>query len=302
MARKSSNLSKKANAPLQPHATRPLPLPKSNARASFTTLIAASLALAAIAPLHARRADAFPTTPAATASPTPTASATLDPSSPELPVGARLAFVLDGTISSGSSRANDLVTAHLKDPVVLRDRTIVPAGTPVQIRVLDASPASNPDIYGFVDIYFEAMRLPDGRELPLRAPSSHLSVNTSAGHESTVGVENTVGDIFAPTLLLHVFRKGRNFTLAPGAVVHAFTEARIALAADGAVAVETPPPLVIDSGMPRSSFRVMPLATPGGNPGTLLIPEVKPSMIVPTPTPQPGEHATPPPIYQTPSP
>ncbi len=243
--------------------------------------MATSLVLAAIAPL---------------------ASSATPPSAPSyVPMGTRLTFVLDGTISSASSHANDVVDAHLEKPIALGGKTVVPAGTPIQIRVLDASPASNPDIYGFVDIFFGPLRLADGAVLPLSAPSGHLTVDPSAGHQSTVGVENTIGDIFVPTFLYHVFRKGRNFTLTPGAKIHALTGARLDLASDGTLAIVTPAPLINDNdGMPRSSFPAVQLATPGGNPGEAPVPGLHPSAM-PTRTPYPGE-PTPPPIDQTPPP
>lgn len=192
----------------------------------------------------------------ASESPTPT------PAPNVLPYNAIVAIVLDGTIDSGTSRADDIVQAHLKDAIVLESQTIVPAGAPVQVRILDAKPATNPDIYGFVDIFYEPLKMSDGRMLPLRPLSGHLNVHVSAGHESTVGVENTVGDVFAPGILLHVFRKGRNFTLKPGAVIHARTEAALELLANGTVAITTPPPLVLEANTPHSSWKSMPLATP----------------------------------------
>ena len=172
---------------------------------------------------------------------------------------------------------------------------IAPAGTPVEIRIADASPASSPDVYGYVDIFFRPMTLPDGTLLPLRAPAQHLNVNTSAGHDSTVGVENTIGDIFEPTLLYHVFRKGRNFTLEPGARINAITEATI-LVRHGVVAVETPAPLVLDEETPISSFRAMPMATPQASfkptiqtprPGATTAPSATLGPISPYPTPIP---------------
>jgi len=51
-----------------------------------------------------------------------------------------------------------------------------------------------------VDIFFEPLALPDGRVLPLRAPVARLEPRDSAGHESTVEAEDTVGDIFVPVL------------------------------------------------------------------------------------------------------
>ncbi len=177
-----------------------------------------------------------------------------------------------------------MVNAHLKNALVLGSHTLANAGTPVRIRILDASPATNPDIYGFVDIFFEPLRLTDGRTIALRPPSAHLNVNSSAGHESTVAVENTVGDIFTPTMLLHVFRKGRNFVLQPGAEVHALTEAAIEAMPNGTIAIMTPAPIVVEDATPHSSFRTVPLATPN--------PSYRPQMVTPTlgpgtPTPRP---------------
>lgn len=192
------------------------------------------------------------------ATPAPTPSAPPD----TIPLATSLAFVLDGSISSNHSKGGETVRAHLKRPLLVGTRTVAPAGTPVDIRILDAVPAENPDIYGYVDIYFGPLTLPNGSSLPLRAPTAKLSVNPSAGHEATVGVENTVGDIFMPTALLHMLRKGRNFTLQPGAEIHALTEANVVLLPNGTVAVTTPAPLVLDEATPHSSFNSAPLATP----------------------------------------
>jgi hypothetical protein len=192
-----------------------------------------------------------------------------------LPEGSSLPFVLDGTISSATSKAGDVVRAHLASALVVGGVTVAPAGTPATIRITDASPASNPDIYGYVDIYARPLVLPDGRVLPLRAPASHLDVNVSAGHESTAAVENTIGDIFAPTLLLHVFRKGRNFVLEPGATIRLRTEASLVAEKGGRVAIETPAPLVIDASTPNAPFPAVPLAT--------VDPSYRPSIVTPNP-------------------
>lgn len=216
-----------------------------------------------------------------TPGPEGTVFATAPPDAGVLPLNSRLTFILDGTISSATSHSDEMVNAHLKDSLTLKGRTVAPAGTPVQIRVLDAKPATNPDIYGFVDIYFEPLHLADGRTLALHAPISHLNVNSSAGHESTVGIENTVGDIFTPTLLLHVLRKGRNFTLGPGAEIHALTEAALELLPNGTIAITTPAPIAVEEATPHSAFRSIPLATPN--------PSFHPEL-----TPKPLDKSTPP--------
>jgi len=95
-----------------------------------------------------------------------------------------------------------------------------------------------------------------------------LSMNVSAGHDSTVAMENTIGDIFTPTLLLHVFRKGHNFVLEPGARIYARTDATVLVLANGTTAIETPAPFVIDADTPGSSFRAVPMVTPQESPSS----------------------------------
>jgi hypothetical protein len=275
VAKKSSSLSRKASAPLLLKKQS-----AKSARASFVTLIAASIALAAAAPFAP--VEAFPLQPphssaSPTASPTPVVAPNI------FPLGSSLAFILDGTISSSSSKSGDIVKAHLENALVVNGVTVAPAGSPIEIKIADASPASNPDIYGFVDIYFRPLALPDGRLIPLHAPASHLNVNVSSGHASTVGIEDTIGDVFQPTLLLHVFRKGRNFVLEPGAHVHAVTDATVVIARSGGVDIKTPAPLVLDAETPISSYRSVPMATPQQSYKPSLTP---PPLTTMTPNPQ----------------
>ncbi len=243
--------------------------------------------LAAATPFAPISAGAFPmpsTTGSASPPPTPA------PPSNVLPLGSTLTFVLDDSISSNKSKANDIVRAHLEKALIIHGTTVAPAGTPIEIKIVDASPASNPDIYGFVDIFFRPMRLPDGRVIPMHAPASHLNVNVTAGHASTAGVENTIGDIFAPTLLYHVFRKGRNFVLEPGARINARTDAMIVVKDNGTVAIQTPLPISLDAEPPVSAFKSIPMVTPES---TAKMPFPVPTL---TPGGPPGPGQTPGPV------
>lgn len=243
--------------------------------------------LAAISPSGALVARAFPLP---TPTPGPAASPATGPkaSGTELPFDSSVIFVLDDAIASNGSRPGDLVRAHLKAPLVVGGVTVAPAGTPEKIRVLDAESAKSGDVYGYVNIYFLPLSLPDGRELPLRAPTSHLTVNTSAGHEATVATEDTIGDIFIPYhVLYHAFRKGRNFVLGAGSEIRARTQATIVKIKGGAVAISTPQPLSLDLGAPHSTFPVHPLATlkPNATPGPPVAPTLTPTRPIPGATP-----------------
>jgi hypothetical protein len=173
--------------------------------------------------------------------------------------------VLDDSISSSHSHAGQTIHAHLRDPIVVAGRVIAPAGTHGLIGIQGVSPADIGDVYGYVDIYYEPLVLPDGRSLPLRPPSGRLVMNVSAGHESTVGWEDNVGDIVIPYhVLYHFLRKGKNFVLEPGAQLPAKTEATIAALPNGTIAIETPEPVPVHLNVPKATFPVEPIATPYG--------------------------------------
>jgi len=169
--------------------------------------------------------------------------------------------MLDDAISSSSSKTNAIVRAHLKDALVVGGTTVAPAGTPVLIRILRASGAKSGDVYGYVDIAFEPLHLPDGQDVMLRAPISHLTIYSSGGHDATVGVEDTVGEIFIPAYILYAAtRKGRNVNLPAGTTIRARTIERVETNLQGAVVVKTPAPLTIPIGVPAPDYQPLPLA------------------------------------------
>jgi hypothetical protein len=226
--------------------------------------------------------------------PTPRPKATPSPSAPPpgnvLPFDSTLLFVLDDPISSKTSKAGELVRAHLKNAIVIAGRTVAPAGKSVRIRIVDASASDIADTYGFVDIFFEPLVLPDGRTLPLRTPVARLSPNVSAGHESTVEAEDTMGDIFVPYYPLYqIFRKGKNFVLGPGSVIPANTEATLTAQPNGTIAIVTPRPLQASNETPNATFPVSPFATPFG-PGATPRPRPTPRA-APTPSASPSPRA-----------
>ncbi len=202
----------------------------------------------------------MPPTPMPKATPSPTAA----PAN-VLPLDSSLLLVLDEPISSKNSKAGQIIRAHLKKAIVVSGHVVAPAGTPAQIKIVDVSPSDIADTYGFVDIYFEPLQLPDGRMLPLRAPVARLAPHVTAGHESTVEAEDTAGEIFVPYYALwQIFRKGKNFVLGPGSELPARTQATITAQPNGTIAIMTPQPLSPRVEEPTSAFPVVPMATPFG--------------------------------------
>jgi hypothetical protein len=215
-------------------------------------------------------------------------SSTPTPVGNVLPLDSTLTFVLDEPISSNHSKAGQIVRAHLKAAIIVAGRVVVPAGAPGQIRIVDSSAADIMDTYGFVDIFFEPLGLPDGRMLPLRAPIARLAPQVSSGHQSTVGAEDTVGDIFVPYYSVwQILRKGKNFVIGAGSEIPARTEATISAQPNGTIAIVTPRPMPPRAEIPNSAFPVEPLATPLGGestPGHRASPPAPPT---PSPTPSP---------------
>jgi hypothetical protein len=216
--------------------------------------------------------------------PAPTLTA---PPSNALPFDSTLLFVLDDPISSKTSKTGQLVRAHLKNAIVVDGHTVAPAGTPGFVRIVDVSGADIADTYGFVDIFFEPLALPNGLTLPLRAPVGRLEPRVSSGHESTVAAEDTVGDIFVPYYALwQIFRHGKNFILNPGSELAARTDASVTARRDGTILIVTPRPLAQSSEVPDATFPTEPLATP--------LPTAPPTpRSHPTPTPTPSIEPSP---------
>jgi hypothetical protein len=240
-------------------------------------------------------ARAYPIAP----TPVPQASAqsTPQPVGNVLPFDSNLNFLIDESISSKSSKAGQLIGARLRDPLIVGGRIVAPAGTPAQLRIVDVSPADIGDVYGFVDIFFEPLQLPDGRTIPLRAPISRLSPHSTSGHESTVELEDAVEDEVIPYhFLYHIFRKGKNFVLGPGSEIPARTEATVTVLSNGTVAIQTPAPMHVDLQMPKSSFPAQPFATPFATGAS------QPHRGAPSPRPTGTPWQTPEPPTPTPSP
>jgi hypothetical protein len=205
-----------------------------------------------------------------------------------LPLDSTLLFVLDDPISSKSSKTGQLIRVHLKNAIVVNGRSVAPAGAPAAIRIVDVSAADIADTYGFVDIFFEPLTLPDGRQVPLRSPVGRLEPHVTSGHGSTVAAEDTAGDIFVPYYSLwQIFRHGKNFVLEAGSEVPARTDATISVTPNGATAIVTPRPLAQSSEVPDATFPVQPLVTP-----LPPAPRVTPTPRA-TPAPEPTETPTP---------
>ena len=217
-----------------------------------------------------------------------TATATPVPAADQLlPLNSSILVVLDDRVGSGFTADGTQARAHLKEALAQSGTVLAPAGTPVYIKVTDVRAAHAPDVDGSLNIYFEPLALSNGSSLALRAPVSHLSVETTAGAASTSQVTDTIKDIFIPYHYLYrMFRKGANVDLHPGTILRARTDAIVVKSGAGfAVVNAAPRALSIDP--PHVDYKPYPFYTVP--PKT---PAPKPSPTV-TPLPQPSVSPTP---------
>jgi hypothetical protein len=236
--------------------------------------------LAVVAAVFVMAAAVFGTGPwkaPAMAKPAPNAGAAA------LPLGTSLFFVLDGTINSQSAKPGSTVRAHLRTALTLGGRTIAPAGTPVVLRINQVQPAEMANQDASVDIYFEPLLLPDGKQLPLITPTGHIDPHLSVGQANTRGVTDTVGDIFIPYhYMYHILRKGLSVDMRPGTVIRARTGATLRMEG-GVLAIATPAPFIMAPDTPHPAFSPAPIYTPPG----FRLPTPKPSPSAAPPKPQP---------------
>ncbi len=206
-------------------------------------------------------------------------------SATRLEFGSEALFVLDDPISSSANKAGDVIRMHLKSALRVDGRIVAPAGAPDVVHVVDTSAAQMLDRYGFVDIYVDPLRLPDGREIPLGVATTRLSPRDTAGHESTVAIEDTIEDVVIPyAALFQIARHGRNFVVGAGAELKTRLLATLSATPTG-VAIETPQPFAVNLETPNAAFQALPLAQP--LPHAPPPPTVAPPTVAPTPSPSP---------------
>lgn len=186
--------------------------------------------------------------------------------------------MLDDKISSEHSRAGTAIRMHLKEPLAVNGFTLAPAGTPESLVVITTRRSQSGGIDGALQIHLDPMRLPDGQKLPVRAVHEYLTIERTAGQESTRDTTDTLADIFIPGhILYHAFRKGREMVLPPGTLLRAETNATVDASNPRALVISTPPPFASVHDAPHSDLTPLPFFTP--------VPVAAPS---PRPKPKPS--------------
>jgi len=102
-----------------------------------------------------------------------------------IPAGTALKVKLETTLTSFSNRAGDPFQGRITSPVVLDGKTVIPAGTTVQGRVIKASEPRRYAGKSTIAIFPEAIVLPNGERYTLNANL----VDTSVGKGTDVNDE-----------------------------------------------------------------------------------------------------------------
>ena len=104
---------------------------------------------------------------------------------PSLPAGTSLKVKLETTLSTFASRSGDPFQGRIMDPVMVNDKTVLPAGTTVQGRVTKASEPRRYEGKPTIAIFPETVVLPNGERYVLNA----TLVDTNVGKGTDVNDE-----------------------------------------------------------------------------------------------------------------
>jgi hypothetical protein len=106
-----------------------------------------------------------------------------------LPAGTEVHLALDAAAGSGQSRAGDNLTARVTDPVVMGSRVVIPAGSRVHGRVVEATPARKglADKAGSLSLAFDSISTPVGFGAAMSATLTSTGSGSGKRTAATIG-------------------------------------------------------------------------------------------------------------------
>jgi hypothetical protein len=228
------------------------------ARGARTAALALAILLgagqSAFALPHAQQTGASPS-PAPSGSPATLRPAAAATPSAVLPQGSELIFLLEHDVNSGLVQTGTTVAMRLKAPIVLNGLTIADAGTQTIVRVLSAHRATSGMVDGNMQIAIDPLPLKGGLSLPIRLTHEMISVQHSAGEQSTQDLQDMAGMLVFPGYIFYrALRKGKDVILEAGTPVRAFTAAALDARDPSVVVVTTPMPLIVNSDPVHAEF------------------------------------------------
>jgi hypothetical protein len=216
-----------------------------------------------------------------------------DPSQPAaagflLFAGSPVTIVLDHRVSSAELEPGAIIPAHLREAIVLRGKTLAPAGTQMHLIVTDIRRAGN-GVGGEVVVRVEPVHLADDVNLPMRLMHPAMS--------ATLVLANPE-DIMLPPKAKTLPAHGADLTLPPGTQLRARTTLTVDATNPNKTVLASPMPYTISTDRPYAAFTPIPLTT--YNPNFTPAPRRRGRHTpTPSPSPSPSETAT---ATPTPSP
>lgn len=216
-----------------------------------------------------------------------------DPSQPAaagflLSAGSPVTIVLDHTVSSAELEPGAIIPAHLREAIVLRGKTLAPAGTQMHLIVTDIRRAGN-GVGGEIVFRVEPVHLADDVNLPMRLIHPAMS--------ATLVLANP-DDIVLPLKAKTLPARGADIMLPPGTQLRARTTLTVDATNPNKTVLASPMPYTISTDRPYAAFTPIPLTT--YNPNFTPAPRRRGRHTpTPSPSPSPSETAT---ATPTPSP
>ncbi len=106
-----------------------------------------------------------------------------------IPKGTALSLALTAPLSSATSAVGDQVTAELKNPVVVGDRVIFPAGSRIEGKVTDVKSAKKgfKDTGGALAVSFDRIMAPDGHSAGIVAGMTRVAEGSGKKKGAIIG-------------------------------------------------------------------------------------------------------------------
>ncbi len=104
-----------------------------------------------------------------------------------IPAGTQLTLALDSTLSSETSHAGDAFSATVVEPIMMEDREVIPAGSTIEGRVTDATPAKKGAGKATLGLSFGALRLPGGYHTNIVGSFQEISASKKGRNAAVIG-------------------------------------------------------------------------------------------------------------------
>jgi len=105
----------------------------------------------------------------------------------DIPAGTELMLALDTTLSSETSNAGDSFTATVVEPIVVENREVIPAGSTIEGKVTDASPARKGAGKATLGMSFGTLRLATGYRTHIVGTFQEVSASKKGRNAAIIG-------------------------------------------------------------------------------------------------------------------